>query len=276
MKRGDRPDTIAKAMPSQSSANTTSSGRPAQVVDYYRASYLDELGRDTAEGVGYRLEHVNATVREMKFDSIFDAALSLLESGTDVAKEQLIKFAREGKFGRFLELATGSRKGRKAAFKSDEIGSAICTTARTLYLEDWRNLTDSQHCHRLRMPLKSMKAEDILTFNLNTLYAEMRSHAPQLFALFEGMGNESNEGEDDDKKLRRQRRHITMATFILGNMRSRQINYLQAIMTYFLYSNRVPKRVINIMHPWGATVSYSSALDAVKNIGNAQSIYVGG
>ena len=260
--------TITDAM----SSRTTASGRP-MVSNFYKASYLDPVGRHTPEGIEYRLEQVNATAVEMKFEGILDAALALLESGTVAAKSQLIKFAQEGKFDRFLDAAAGRRTGR---IKSEEIDSAICRTARTVYLEDWDALTDSRKYHRLRMPMKSLKAEDIQNFCINTMYAEMRSHAPRIFALFEGMGNESNGGDDNDKKLRRQRRYITMVIYVLGNLRSQKINYLQAIMTYFLYSNRVPKRVLNIMHNWGVAVGYTSVLDAVKSIGTSRSVKAGG
>ena len=123
--------------------------------------------------------------------------------------------------------------------KSPDLTAAVCPVAEPLYLEEWNRLT---RLERFRLPLKNLTPDHINSFNVIALYSEMRSIAPNLLSLFEGMGNKA-EGELES---RRQCRHIAMAVSVIGNLRSRQINYLQAIMSYFLYSNRVPKRFHHI------------------------------
>lgn len=118
-----------------------------------------------------------ASATEIRFDSILDAAMALMESGTNAAREQLVKFAKDDRFARFLE-AVIRLNSRKASISSDEIDSEICTTAQTLHFADWNALTDSRLDQRLRMTLKNMTPDHINSFSLTKLYSEMRSKAP--------------------------------------------------------------------------------------------------
>lgn len=258
-----------------SPVRTTASGRKVH-GNYNAKSFLDPSGQNTPEGIEWRLEQLGRAAIEMKFESVLDAVLILVESDTISAREQLIEFAERGGLARFV--AAVCRKNVKTSIKSkesvSELNSAICETARTVYLEEWRALTDDK---RLRMPLKHFTSEHVASFNISSLYSGMRSNAPRLFALFEGMGiNEvdlmASDGLDysafrHEPEYRRRCRHLVMAISVIAALKSRQINVLQGIMSYFMYANRVPKRVIRILHKWGVAVSYSSVSTAVKSIG---------
>ena len=73
----------------------------------------------------------------MKFESILNAALILVESEINSAQEQLIEFASKRELIRFL--TTVCRKKMKTSIESKksvrEINSAVCEAARTMYLE---------------------------------------------------------------------------------------------------------------------------------------------
>lgn len=264
-------------MSTYSPVRTTASGRKVH-GNYNAKSYLDPVGENTAEGVEWRLEQLGRAATEMKFKSILDAALTLVESETAVIREQLTEFANGGGLARFI--AAVCRKDVKTSIESKdslrEVDSAICAAARTVYLEEWGALTDDKQHQQLRMPLNHFTSEHVDSFNVASLYSGMRSNAPRLFALFEGMGNEcgrvDSEGLDysafkHDAEHRRRCRHIVMAISVMASLRSRQINVLQGIMSYFMYANRVPKRVITVLHQWGVAVGYTSVLTAVKSMG---------
>jgi hypothetical protein len=266
-----------------SPVRTTASGRKVH-GNYNAQSFLDPIGQNTPEGVEWRLEQLGRAATEMKFESILDAALISVESDTASAREQLTKFAKRGGLARFV--AAVCQKNVKTSIKSkesvSELNSAICEAARTLYLEEWCALTDNEQHQQLRMPLKNFMSEHVASFNVSSLYSGMRSNAPRLFALFEGMGTNDVDlvGPDGldysafkhEPEYRRRCRHLVMAIFIIAALKSRQINVLQGIMSYFMYANRVPKRVVKILHKWGVAVSYSSVSTAVKSLGTSSPV----
>jgi hypothetical protein len=75
---------------------------------------------------------------------------------------------------------------------------------------------------------------------------------------------------DANKEYRRWCRHIVVAISILAQLRSWHINVFQGILAYFLYANRVPKRVIMTLNHLGLIVSCSSLNSTLKS--NAKSL----
>ena len=154
------------------------------------------------------------------------------------------------------------RKNVKTLIKSKEsvreLDSAICEGARMVYLEEWCALTDDKQHQRLRMPLKHFTSEHLTSFNVSSLYSGMRSNAPRLFALLEGMGTNDvdlvgSDGLDysafkHEPEYRRRCRHLVMTISIIATLKSRQINILQDIISYFMYANRVLKHIVRILH----------------------------
>ena len=91
-----------------SPVRTTSSGR--RVHGKYNQTYLDEVGRDTTAGIKWRLEQLDKALAAMKFDSLLDAALVMVESGTDDAREQLVAFSKAPDFLQLLAACPQTEK----------------------------------------------------------------------------------------------------------------------------------------------------------------------
>ena len=56
----------------------------------------------------------------------------------------------------------------------------------------------------------------------------------------------------------------------MAQLRSRRINVMQGVLTYYLYASKVPKRVITILNRFGITVSYQSLQLALESIASSQ------
>ena len=258
---------------------TTASGR-AYPGSFYEDPYKNELQ--------HALEQVSKAAARYGFKSIFDAALNLAEHQEAASKHQLTEFAEDGGLSRLIKAAC--RKDIQTSIKLAEalrdLKSALCETAAPVYLEEWRGWIAQKGIRRL---LKEFSLEYVQSFNVEPLYAGWRRVAPLLCSLFEGMAQgKASKGwpmphpdpsnvhlSTNDKRLkeyRRHCRHIVMALSIMGALSSRQINLVQGIIAYFMYSCRVPKRVITILHKWGIAVAYSSVRQAVQAMGNSLSI----
>jgi hypothetical protein len=270
-------------MTSQSSTRTTASGRTYpdhfHDQDLYRSSEIDP-----PEGSEYALLQVSKAATDNGFKSIFHAALALAQQGDPASQDQIVDFAEDGSLRDLIELLC--RKDIRLAYLSagtrSDLEELLCETAGTIYLEEWRKWIRQRG---IRMPLKDFSLEHVQSFNIETLYAGWRDKAPRLFSLFEGMasGKDSqdwpasavrsvdvsagNINEKVRKNYRRRCRHIVMAISGIGALSSHRINLVPGIISYFMYSCRVPKRVITILNKWGITVAYSSVHQAVRGIG---------
>jgi hypothetical protein len=259
-------------MSSQHSARTTFTG------SYHEQSQLPSSELDPPEGAEWDLLQVTQTAAVNGFQTLFHAALALAERDDEASKRELVRFAEDGSLAKFIGLAC--RKDIRDAMRSIESGAelneALCEASQEVYKAEW---TEWMKQEGIRTPLKRFSLEHIQLFNVETLYAAWRTKAPFLSLLFETMalGKTNTQTLDEawdinDKRrrdYRRRCRHITMAISCIGALRSRRVNVVQGMLSYFMYACRVPKRVIMILNKWGVTVSHSSVHRAVRAIGQS-------
>jgi hypothetical protein len=239
------------------------------------------MGKDTSEGVKWRLNRLTESARHLRFDSIFDAVLAIIRDNDEAfsdGREQLAEFVAQGGLTELLSVCR--QRNLFHSLEEDDMNQlkvSICDHAQDIYKSEWSTLTDDP---QIRKPLTHFTSDYVTSFSIPALYCRMRTKAPYLFALLENLGTKPDEfigeagtnyGEPDaNKEHRRRCRHIIVAISTLAQLRSRHINVFQGILAYFLYANRVPKRVIMTLNHLGLTVSYSSLNLALKS--NAESL----
>ena len=129
---------------------------------------------------------------------------------------------------------------------------------------------------RLRVALGNLTPDHIKKFSFSDTHCCMQEDAPNLMSLFDDLVNISDRQTETDppnisdpaateKRVRKRHRREVMAASILANQTSQRFNLLQGIITYTLYSFKVPKRVITILNHLGVCVSYPSLLVALRN-----------
>jgi len=269
-------------MSSSQSTRTTALGR-TYPQHFYRDSFRGEIGQQTPGGLQFGFEQITKVAQEYGYDSIFHAALALAEHQVRTSTRQLVEFAQDGGLSRFIKAACRKKviKSIRSLDTRTQYNAAICDAAGLVFKEEWRRFMELDG---IRKKLTDFSLEHVESFAVEALYLKWRSTAPNLFALMEcmGMGQGwkdstipstesavSTFGMDEEgkKKYRRRCRYIIMAVSIMGSLSSQKINLLQGLFGYFLYSCRVPKRAITILHKWGIAVAYSSLNAAVRSMG---------
>jgi hypothetical protein len=240
-------------------------------TDRYRSSEIDY-----PEGPEYALLQVRRTAADNEYPTLFHAALALAKQDDEQSRRELVRFAEDGGLAEFIGLAC--RKDIMGGIQSTDnrarLNEVLCDRSREVYRAEWKEWMSQDG---IRIPLQKFSLEHIQSFEVTSLYTAWREKAPLLCSLLESLasGKDGAEMEDDTwdindkrrKEYRRMCRHIVMALSCIGALRSRQVNVVQGMLSYFLYVCRVPKRVIMILSKWGLTVSYSSVHEAVRAIG---------
>jgi hypothetical protein len=267
---------MTSQMSSQSnSSRTTAAGRSYaghfHDQDLYRSSEIDP-----PEGAEYALLQVSRTAAQYGFPTLFHAALALAEQHNEQSQRELVCFAEDGGLAEFIGLAC--RKDIMGAIQSPEsraqLNEELCEVSREVYRAEWKGWVSQAG---IRTPFKRFSLEHVQSFEVTTLYTTWRTKAPFLCSLLESLASRKDGAQREDetwdindkrrKDYRRRCRHIVMAISCIGALRSRQVNVVQGMLSYFMYACRVPKRVIMILNKWGLTVSYSSVHHAVRAIG---------
>jgi len=255
---------------------TSNSGRRVE-SDYYARSALDELGRVTPDGLRWRFEKLAEVLTYLQFDSVFEVVLTIDKFYDIIPSEyrnQLRMFVTNGGLTKLLDFCRRINIFKDLAEdENSKLRVSICSHAHDVYESEWRELTADPE---IKKPVAQFSNDYVSSFSMAGIYQRMRANAPHLFVLLEGLGAKpgevsSNYGEHGaDEEQRRRWRHIVVAVSTLSQLRTRRINVVQGILTYFLYASRVPKRVITVLNHLGLTVSYSSLKSALDS--NAKSL----
>ncbi|KAF8475090.1 hypothetical protein BDZ91DRAFT_789320 [Kalaharituber pfeilii] len=134
----------------------------------------------------------------------------------------------------------------------------------------------------MKKPMKSYTPELINNFSIDSLVEEMKRIAPITLdilrragagtRLAEDSGLETNEdivgSSNGVPKIGRWKRNknliITTAICLIGYSRSKNCNFLQGMMGYFLLAGNVGKRQIEVCHKLGLSVSYETVITLMK------------
>jgi len=264
--------SMSSSQGSSSSQRFSASGRRVE-PQYYQPWYVSDAGRETPEGQAWILDELTQTAERLGFNSIFDAIPFFANSSNPRAQRQLVDFAKDGTNLTCL-LKVACRKNLQSSLpdpEREQYKSTLCEAGRAVYLQEWGDLT---HDDTIRVPMHAFSLQHVESLSIEPTYARWRVQAPSLFRLFEGMGNGSamvNQPERSSPRLneerRRQIRHILMSLSIMGNLRSRQINLIQGLLSYYMYVGRLSKRVMTVLNHWGILVSSTSVHTAVSTIG---------
>jgi hypothetical protein len=264
-------------MSSQSTSSRTTAAGRSYVGHFHDQDLYPSSEIDPPEGAEYALLQVRRTAAQHGFPTLFHAALALAEQQDMQCQRELMGFAEDGGLAKFIGLAC--RKDVTKAIQSPtscaQLKKTLCEVSREVYRAEWKEWLSQPG---LRMPLRRFSLEHVQSFEVVNLYTAWRAKAPLLCSLLETLASRKDEAQREDetwhisdkrrKDYRRLCRHIVIAISCIGALRSRQVNVVQGMLSYFLYACRVPKRVIMILNKWGLTVSYSSVHHAVRAIGH--------
>jgi hypothetical protein len=132
-------------------------------------------------------------------------------------------------------------------------GQDILSMAESCYDREWDALcgisTLSQSAEQ--------SAGTLSTFNFDTLYLQMQEQAPRLVSLLHLLGNVAS-ASSNKSALSRTRRNIVMTLSQLSMLRSERHNYVQRIITFFLFASRAGKRTMNCLNHLGLSTSYAT------------------
>jgi hypothetical protein len=176
---------------------------------------------------------------------------------------------------------------------SEEFKRTICKLATTILGSELNKLISAK---KLYQPTTTITPEVLTTFSFHTLSETMTTHAPLLSRLFQQLSlnpnsNESGTGAATDDEewlesgdeeaesstegylekkaariLKQQTARWVTALSTLCYAKKNSANLQQQVMGYYLVSANIPKRVLEVLHQLGVSVSYKSVVRMMHTI----------
>ena len=177
---------------------------------------------------------------------------------------------------------------------SSAVEKAICELATAFFTKE---LDEFISTGDISQPTTTVTPETMTSFSVHTLSKTMTRRAPLLSHLFQGLVGDkaktagtpicdpenglgfsdeeeeaSAEGKLSNVAQRREKRQTNRWVTSLSTIcyaRRRGANLQQQVMGYYLVSANTPKRVLEVLHQLGISVSYSSVVATMKTIAAA-------
>jgi hypothetical protein len=226
------------------------------------------------------LADIRETAQRNKFQSVFEGAVAIARSQEVNHRADFESWIDSGGLADFLLLCIDA--------KPAEAGRVLCAAAEPVYQNECATIIQDD---TFRTPMTQFSDETVDSFSILGIYDTMNRLAPLLLSLIfllstplpgqqRGPRTKKSLTPADLEELkrkadRRQVRHIVVAFCVLGNCVNQRFNILQAIMSFYLYCSRVPKRVMSVMNHLGMSMAYPTlqkslaamAKSAVKKLG---------
>ena len=223
------------------------------------------LGRTTKAPASYNEFPLPAIVRQLGFSNLLDATLAwarhLDQPGEDAASiaAEMNHFAESHALDELHHLFLEASKG-----KEDEIVRG-CISSK---FEDMIAMEWSSVCEMSELKQKTnldVTTDGLERFDIQKLYQTMRSRAPTLVPLVERLccnpriyDREQSPDADTIKAV-----VLTLAQ--LAQVRNPKNNFIQTIISMYMYGSKVPKRVMNMLAKTGIATSHQTTLNTVKD-----------
>jgi hypothetical protein len=255
----------------------------------YRMDLVDKMDLSEDESEHSILADIRESAQRHKFQSIFDGAVATARSQEADHRADLESWIDSGGLADFLSLCIDA--------KPEEVGSVVCAAAEPVYQTEWATIIEDD---MFRTPMSRFSDETIDSFSISGIYDTMKRLAPLLLSLIfllstrlPGQQRPSRTKKTltpadlealKQKEERRRVRHVVVALCVLGNCVNPRFNILQAIMSFYLYSSRVPKRVMSVMNHLGMSMAYptlqqglaamaKSAIEKLGKLGSEESVF---
>jgi hypothetical protein len=96
-------------------------------------------------------------------------------------------------------------------------------------------------------------------FDFASIYEEIKEKSPNLVGLLDTLSSGTYDGVSSQQK-----RKIVTVLAELAQLRNPHTNFLQGMISVYLFASKVPKRVMSVLNHIGITVSYSTLLRTLQ------------
>jgi len=230
----------------------------------------DDLGKTHEPSVQLLLDSVSENVKKCGFASIYDAALAAAKQAAksnrkSQQRNDLREFADSGGMAELYRFSRSIYHANGTPSEQQEHHQQLVTESVAKILS--HEVENLKSCKELRKGVKDFKPELLSSFSVSEVYTTIQKKAPVLISLFDSlMGSQPSPEIVDKDELQEfpepesngRHRHIVCSIAIL--LSNGPCNIVQSFFGYWLYSSRVPKRVIVIMNHIGLSVSFSTIL----------------
>ena len=248
-------------------------GRPRAVTNYF----VDTDGMDEREVARMNLGRLRELAQQLGYNSLFDVAVAEARSSSS----ERLRFIEAGGLEEFCGVFRSSLKRKRSLFNEENqrLGEDLCAISREVYVREWNQLIgDNAFMSKLELPT------ELSPEYFAELYARMKLRAPQLLALIDALlpdSDKENSEEpevidltiDEDSPMNlnqttesRKEQRVVMSLFVLANQASTKVNNLQGLLGSILHANKVPKKLITMLHQLGICTSYSHLLRRSRRV----------
>ena len=246
------------------------------IIDETCPTEMTEVVYENASNASQQLRTLDITIVDVLRNDLYD------ETRERVRKKNRKWFEEKGAV-ELLEICAESCSS--PAFKK-----AICELATTFLTKE---LDEFISTGDISQPTTTITPEKLTSFTVHTLSETMMRGAPLLSRLFQGLVGDtvetpiydpenamefSDEEEevpteeslskkpDSERKKKQQTNRWVTSLSTICFARNRGANLQQQVMGYYLVSANTPKRVLEVLHQLGVSVSYSSVVRTMKTI----------